>query len=114
MLRRVQSVLIASAIAGCAGLAFAGGRPPGSPSGFDHPPSNDEIRGKLRELCVGLVREQDKLPENIAGRRCGCYSSGVVKALTPGELDELRATGKFSPSAQPKAKRFMTSCRVKT
>ena len=93
------------------GAAFAAGRPPGVPSGFDRPPTNDEIRTRLRDICTSLLKEDGK-PDQISGRRCGCYSSGVVKAMTSGELDEMRVTGKFSTSAQPKAKRFMASCRV--
>jgi len=92
-------------------VAFAGGRPPGVPSGFDAPPTNDQIRGRLKELCVGVLTNDGKR-EDLANRRCGCYSDGVVKAMTPAELDEMRTTGKFSPSAKPKAERFMQSCRV--
>jgi hypothetical protein len=114
VLGRFRIAVIAVSVIACAGVALASGRPPGSPSGFDHAPSNGEIRDKLRQLCVGLVKDQDKLPDNIAGRRCGCYANGVVKAMTYAEADEMRATGKFSPSAAPKAKRYMLSCRVKT
>jgi len=92
-------------------VAFAGGRPPGVPSGFDAPPTNDQIRGRLKELCVGLLTNDGKR-EDLANRRCGCYSDGVVKAMTPAELDEMRTTGKFAQSARPKAVRFMQSCRV--
>jgi hypothetical protein len=97
-----------------AGAALAGSRPPGSPTGFDHPPTNDEIRSRLNDICTSLVETQDQKSPAVAGRRCGCYSSGVVKAMTPSELDEMRATGKFSPSAQPKAEHYMRSCHVKT
>ena len=92
-------------------MAFAGGRPPGVPSGFDAPPTNDQIRGRLKELCTGVLTNDGKR-EDQASRRCGCYADGVVKAMTPAELDEMRTTGKFSPSAKPKAERFMQSCRV--
>ena len=110
-MRPMIGPLAALAFIGLTGIAFAGGRPPGAPSGFDHPPTNDEIRVKLHDICTGLLSTDGK-PAQIAGRRCSCYAGGVVKAMTASELDELRATGKFSPSAQPKAKRFMASCRV--
>ena len=110
-MRPTLGPLAAIAFVCLTGFAFASGRPPGSASGFDHPPSNDEIRGKLHDICTGLLTGDGKAAQ-IAGRRCSCYANGVVKAMTPGELDEMRATGKFSPSAQPKAKRFMASCRV--
>lgn len=93
------------------GVALAGGRPPGVPSGFDRPPTDEQMRGRLREICTQLVVNDGKKAD-VAGRRCGCYSRGVMKAMTPGERDEMRATGKFSPSAEPKAKSFMASCRV--
>lgn len=113
MSRIVRSVIFASCLAMISGVAMAGGRPPGSSTGFDHPPSNDEIRTRLKEICTGLV-SQDKVSMEQASHRCGCYSNGVVKAMTPGELDEMRATGKFSPAAEPKARKYMISCRVRT
>ena len=91
--------------------AFASGRPPGVPSGFNTPPTNEQIRGRLKEICTGLLTNDGK-SEDVASRRCGCYSERVVKSMTPAELDEMRTTGKFSPSAQPKAKKAMASCRV--
>jgi hypothetical protein len=109
--RKKLGLFTAVAFACLSSLAFAGGRPPGSPSGFDHPPTDDEIRGRLREICTSLVVADGKKAE-VAGRRCGCYSKGVMKAMTPGERDEMRATGKFSPSAKPKAEKLMASCRI--
>lgn len=106
-------VLAAGAMALAGGAAFAGSRPPGAPSGFEKPPTNEQMRGRLREICSAMLQDEDKVAPALAGQRCGCYSSGVVKAMSPGELDEMRATGKFAPSAQPKAKQFMASCRVK-
>ena len=71
----------------------------------------DDGDTRLRDICTQLVIADGKKAD-VAGRRCGCYSKGVLKAMTPGERDEMRVTGKFSPSAQPKAKKFMASCRV--
>lgn len=91
--------------------ALAAGR---SPGGFDKPPSNEQIRDKLRDICSALLQDEDKLSAPVANNRCGCYANGVVKAMSNGEIDEMRVTGKFSPSAQPKAKKFMLTCKVKT
>jgi hypothetical protein len=112
--RTFRSLILASCFASLSAVALAAGRPPGGPTGFDRPPTNEEIRGRLQEICTGLVQQQDKVSSDLATRRCGCYAGGVVKAMTAGELDEMRATGKFSPSAEPKAKRFMASCKVKS
>jgi len=109
--RSKLALFTAVAFACLSSVALAGGRPPGLPSGFDRPPTDDEIRGRLREICTQLVIADGKKAD-VAGRRCGCYSKGVVKAMTPGERDEMRATGKFSPSAKPKAEKFMASCRI--
>ena len=109
--RSKLALFTAVAFACLSTVALAGGRPPGVPSGFDRPPTDDEMRGRLRDICTQLVIADGKKAD-VAGRRCGCYSKGVVKAMTPGERDEMRVTGKFSPSAQPKAKKFMASCRV--
>ena len=109
---RSKLVLFTAAAFVClSSVAFAGSRPPGVPSGFDRPPSDEEIRGRLREICTQLVIADGKKAD-VAGRRCGCYSRGVVKAMTAAERDEMRATGKFSPSAKPKAEKFMASCRI--
>ena len=110
-MRSKLGVFAAVAFTCLSSVAFAGARPPGAPSGFDHPPTDDEIRSRLREICTSLVVADGKKAD-VAGRRCGCYSKGVMKALTPGERDEMRVTGKFSPSAQPKAKAFMATCRI--
>jgi hypothetical protein len=109
--RSKLGLLTAVAFVCLSSVALAGGRPPGVPSGFDRPPSDDEMRARLREICTQLVINDGKKAD-VAGRRCGCYSKGVMKAMTQGERDEMRTTGKFSPSAQPKAKKFMASCRV--
>jgi hypothetical protein len=109
--RSKLALFTAVAFACLSTVALAGGRPPSAPSGFDHPPSDDEIRGRLRDICTSLVIADGKKAD-VAGRRCGCYSKGVVKAMTAGERDEMRVTGKFAPSAQPKAKKFMASCRI--
>ena len=93
---------------------LAGSRPPDAPSGFDKPPTNEQIRDKLLVICANLLREEDKLSADLSNNRCGCYARGVTKAMTAGEFDEMRVTGKFSPSAQPKAKKFMATCKVKT
>jgi hypothetical protein len=108
----VRSVLIASTFLALGGVAFAGGRPPGSPAGFDKPPTNAQIRDRLQDICTGLLKD-DKVAAATATRRCGCYANGVVKAMTDPEIDEMRTTGRFSSSAEPKAKRFMASCGVK-
>lgn len=108
------SLSLALSLTAAAPPAFAGSRPPEAPSGFDKPPTNEQIRDKLLVLCANLLRVEDKLSADVANGRCGCYAGGVVKAMTPGELDEMRVTGKFSPSAEPKAKKFMASCKVKT
>ena len=110
----LRAFAVGVCVLGFAGSALAGGRPPASPTGFDHPPSNDEIKSRLRDICVGLVESGDQLSESVAGRRCGCYSGGVVKAMSGSELDEMRATGQFSPTAAPKAKRYMASCHIKS
>ena len=110
-MRSKLGLFTAVAFACLSSVALAGARPPAGPTGFDRPPSDDEMRGRLREICTSLVIADGKKAE-VAGRRCGCYSKGVMKAMTPAERDEMRATGKFSPSAQPKAKTFMASCRV--
>lgn len=93
-------------------MAFAGGRPPGTPAGFDRPPTNAQIRDRLQEICTGLLRD-DHVSTNAANQRCGCYANGVVKAMTDQEIDEMRSTGRFSTSAEPKARRYMASCHVK-
>ena len=116
-MRSRLALFTAVAFACLSTVALAGGRPPGVPSGFDRPPTDDEMRGRLRDICTQLVIADGKKAD-LAGRRCRCWSArlatsaGVVKAMTPGERDEMRVTGKFSPSAQPKAKKFMASCRV--
>ncbi len=110
-MRSKLGVFAAVAFTCLSSVAFAGARPPSAPSGFDHPPTDDEIRSRLREICTSLVVADGKKAD-VAGRRCGCYSKGVMKALTQGERDEMRVTGKFSPSAQPKAKAFMATCRI--
>lgn len=94
--------------------SFAGSRPPASPSGFAAPPTDDQIRDRLREICSALVEEEDKLSPAVAKSRCGCYANGVTKAMSPAELDEMRVTGKFAPGAQPKAKKFMATCKIKS
>jgi hypothetical protein len=108
----VRSVVFASTFLACGSMALAGGRPPGSPAGFDRPPTNAQIRDRLQDICTNLLQE-DRVSTSAATQRCGCYANGVVKAMTDQEIDEMRTTGRFSASAEPKAKRFMTSCHVK-
>jgi hypothetical protein len=105
-------VAVASAFLAFGSMAVAGGRPPGTPAGFERPPTNEQIRDRLQQICTGLL-QQESVSTAQAQDRCGCYANGVVKAMTNEEIDEMRASGRFSPSAEPKAKRFMTSCRVK-
>jgi hypothetical protein len=107
-----RTVAFASAFLALASVAIAGGRPPGSPAGFEKPPTNEQIRDRLQQICSGLL-QQESVAAAQAQSRCGCYANGVVKAMTNEEVDEMRATGRFSTSAEPKAKRFMTSCHVK-
>ena len=109
----LRPVIFATAFIALSGMALAGGRPPGGPSGFDKPPSNEQIRDRLKDICTGLVQQEDKVSADAAGRRCGCYANGVVKAMSNPEIDEMRATGRFSASAEPKARKFMASCGVK-
>ena len=106
--------ILAVAMAAPAVAAMAGARPPTAPSGFASPPTNEQIRDRLRDICSSLLQDEDKLAAPIATRRCGCYADGVTKAMSAPELDEMRVTGKFAPSAQPKAKKFMASCKVKS
>ena len=108
------SLTLALSLAALPVPVLAGSRPPDAPSGFDKPPSNEQIRDKLLVICANLLREEDKLSADVSNNRCGCYARGVTKAMTAGEFDEMRVTGKFSPSAQPKAKKFMATCKVKT
>ena len=109
----VRSIVFATTFLALGSLAMAGGRPPGTPAGFDQPPTNEQIRDRLQDICTGLLKDEDKVGADQARSRCGCYANGVVKAMTNAEIDEMRASGRFSPSAEPKAKRYMASCRVK-
>jgi hypothetical protein len=86
---------------------YAAGRSPDYPTGFDHPPSNDEIKTRLQDICVNVSADKAR-----AQRRCGCYVSGVMKKLTADELEALRTTGHFAESAQPKVRALMASCKV--
>jgi hypothetical protein len=114
MRRFLTITTIAISLGLVSGAAIAGARPPSTPTGFSSAPTNDQIRDRLRDICNSLVQSEDKVSPAVSGRRCGCYASGVTKAMTVSEFDEMRVTGKFAPSAAPKAKKFMTSCRVKT
>ncbi len=105
MLRLASAVLIVLSFA--SGPVLAGGKAPGYPSGFDHVPNNKEIRDRLQELCVGVVENKARAP-----RRCGCYVNGLSKKLSADDFDVLRATGRFSEAAQPKARELMKTCKV--
>ena len=105
----LAAVVTVSALAATSS-AFAGAR---SPGGFSAPPTNEQIRNKLYEICSSLLQEEDKLSVSVSNSRCLCYSNGVVKAMSNPEIDEMRVTGRFAPSAQPKARKFMTSCKIK-
>lgn len=86
---------------------LAAGRSPDYPTGFDHLPSNGEIKSRLQEICVSVSADKARAP-----RRCGCYVGGVMKKQSAEELDVLRKTGHFAESAQPKVRALMASCKV--
>jgi hypothetical protein len=88
-------------------FVLAAARSPDYPTGFDHPPTNREIKARLHEICVGVSADKARAP-----RRCACYVNGVMKHQSPAELNVLRTTGHFADSVKPKVKALMESCKV--
>jgi hypothetical protein len=75
--------------------------------------TSEQIRTRLLDVCVVRQAENSKGPDDGFAVRCGCYAGRVVKALSPMELDHLRSTGSFNPSAQAKAQSSIQACKVR-
>jgi hypothetical protein len=73
----------------------------------------EQIRTRLLDVCVVRQAENAKGPDDGFAVRCGCYAGRVVKAMSDAELDHLRSTGSFNPSAQAKAQNSIQACKVR-
>jgi hypothetical protein len=97
--------------------AFAGARPPseagpGARSIDTRSMTDDQLRRRMLDACVTHMTQKPEPLKSAAVTRCGCYSGSVMKTMSSGEIDELRATGGFSPSARPKAQSALQACKV--
>lgn len=98
--------------------AHAGARPPeaGARSGGvavdTRNMTDDQLRRRMLDACVLLMTQKGEPLKSAAVTRCTCYSGQTMKTMSSGEIDELRATGGFSPSAKPKAQNALQTCKV--
>ncbi|MDB5649828.1 MAG: hypothetical protein JWL62_1348 [Hyphomicrobiales bacterium] len=113
----LKGFFLATLLVSVAGGAMAGARPPseagrGGAALDTRGMTNDQLRRRVLDACVTLMTQKPEPLKSAAVDRCGCYSGRVMTSMSSGEIDELRATGGFSPSARPKAQTALQACRV--
>ncbi|HVV94435.1 MAG TPA: hypothetical protein VHD15_13565 [Hyphomicrobiales bacterium] len=79
----------------------AAARPP-------EPGAAARVRARILDGCVmgsaGTPRASHPVP------RCRCYANGVVKAMTPADLQRYLRTGTISDALHDKAERLYAGC----
>jgi hypothetical protein len=69
------------------------------------------LRARLTQSCVTVL--QGSGVSAGASSKCGCYSDRMMKAMSPADLAELRATGAYSANASAKARETLAVCKIK-
>ena len=75
--------------------------------------TNAQLRAKLNQSCVTVLQSQGGSLRAAASSKCGCYTDRMMKAMTPADLAELRATGAYSANASAKARETLAICKIK-
>jgi len=74
--------------------------------------SNGQLRAKLQQSCVTVLKSQGGALSAAASSKCGCYTDRMMKAMGPADVAELRATGAYSPAASAKARETLAVCKI--
>ncbi len=85
--------------------------PPPDPSAANLTPA--QIQTRALDACLitqaklmGVTREELRRP-------CTCYAQRTVKAMSPAEIANFRATGYFDDATRQKALGFIDQCKLK-
>jgi hypothetical protein len=89
-------------------LALGACMPSSPPAGVS---TNAQLRARLTQSCVTVL--QGSGVSAGASSKCGCYSDRMMKAMSPADLAELRATGAYSANASAKARETLAVCKIK-
>ena len=74
--------------------------------------TNVQLRAQLNQSCVTVLKSQGGNLSASAAPKCGCYTDRMMRAMTPADLTELRATGAYSAAASAKARETLAVCKI--
>lgn len=74
--------------------------------------SNGQLRAKLQQSCVTVLKSQGGALSAGASSKCGCYTDRMMKAMSPADIAELRATGAYSAAASAQARETLAICKI--
>ncbi len=93
-----------------AALSLGACMPSSPPAGVA---TNAQLRARLNQSCVTVLQSQSGGAGGSASTKCGCYTDRMMKAMSPADLAELRATGAYSANASAKARETLAICKIK-
>lgn len=96
-------------VVAAAALALGACMPSSPPAGVA---TSGQLRARLSQSCVTVLQSQAGGGAG-ASSKCSCYADRMMKAMSPADLAELRATGAYSANASAKASETLALCKIK-